>query len=145
MILHYSVTHLLEPGEGPLRGIDPRLKLATVFWLLLLVVTVPAGELPPLRRLLSALILLVVVSRVSWQNLVLRLLPLLPFALLVLFIPFMHGGHVLWQLPLLPGAGIAITAEGVSRALEVGARMGTLGWPWPFYPPRRLLRRCSMR
>lgn len=122
MLLHYSVSHLLESEGGPLAQVDARVKVALSLFLLLLMGLVPAGDLESVRRLASVVLVVVVVARVSLKALILRLLPLLPFAVLVLFIPFLHGGESLWRWGWLE-----ITQPGLLRAQEVGMRMGAMG------------------
>lgn len=122
MIAHYSVSHLLESEEGPLRRLDARIKLSLTLWLLLLIVLVPAGEREPLQRLAGVVAITVIYSRASFQALALRLLPLLPFLAVVLFIPFLHSGTILWQWGVL-----RLSETGLERALEVLLRMGAMG------------------
>lgn len=122
MLLHYSITHLLESEGGPLAQVDARVKLVLALLLLLLMGLVPPGDLESLRRLAGVVLVVVVVARVSLKALILRLLPLLPFGVLVLFIPFLHAGPSLWRWGWLE-----VTEPGVHRALEVGLRMGAMG------------------
>lgn len=122
MILHASLGHLFEPVPGPFLRLDARVKLLLALWILLLVAWVPAGQLTTLGRLGGAVALLAFWARAPLHALLIRMVPLVPFLAMLVFIPFLHPGKPVWALGWL-----SPTDAGLSRALEVLLRMGTMG------------------
>jgi len=85
-------------GEGPLHRRDPRAKLLAVLILVAALVLLPAGNWVAFGLFGLPVALLMILARVPLFKLLRRTLTVLPFVLpAVIFLPFLHGGDVLWH------------------------------------------------
>jgi len=122
--------HCLPEPATSRDGLDPRLKISIAFLLVLSVVAVPEVRWPGAAATSGIILGLCFLSHLSPLRLLKRSLVIIPFVLVIsLFIPFYHGGDVLWRLPL-PGLGIS--RFGLLTLLNVMAKawlsVMALGW-----------------
>ncbi|GAB3692040.1 cobalt ECF transporter T component CbiQ [Saccharopolyspora tripterygii] len=115
---HADALHL--PGDTVLHRLDPQVKIAAAFLLVLCVVATPREVFWAFGGYALLLIALAVLARIPPRWLVTRLLIEVPFVVLALLLPFTAGG------PSTEVAGIALSTEGLLAGFNIMVK-GTLG------------------
>lgn len=119
--MHHEFLDRFAHLQSPVHRLDPRAKILGALAVVLGVVLAPFGEAWPETSLrfggyLLVLLCLVLISRVPLRYLMMRSLIVIPFiGFLVVFVPFMKGGTVLFRLPL----GLEVSREGLMRCAEI--------------------------
>jgi len=123
-------------GDGLLHRRDPRAKLLATLALVMALVLTPVGSWVALGLFALLIAVALVASGVPRIRLLRRTLIVLPFVLpVVVFLPFLHGGEVLWQAQIgswhltLGSTGLvlvgSVAAKATLSALALGLLMAT--------------------
>lgn len=120
-------------GESSLHRRDPRAKLLATLVLVLALVLVPTGNWLAFGLFALMIAVMAVMARVPLQHFWRRVLIVLPFVLpAVVFLPFLHGGDVLWQVQIgswhltVGQAGLVLAGSMVLKALLSALALGLL-------------------
>ena len=129
---HSSIDPYLE-GDGLLHRRDPRAKLLVVLVLVVALALVPVGGWVMYGLFSLVVIIMTAVARVSLIHLLRRVLVVVPFVLpAVLFLPFLHGGEVLWQIKIgywhlaIGHTGLVLAGSIVLKAMLSALTLGLL-------------------
>ncbi len=94
--------------ESALHSLDGRIKLISL--ILIIVYAVFSTQIIVLIALEAYVLLLIYISNISYKQVFMRILLLLPFTIFIIaFQPFIHPGNVIYTMPL----GINVTYEGL--------------------------------
>ncbi|RRO18928.1 cobalt ECF transporter T component CbiQ [Saccharopolyspora rhizosphaerae] len=115
---HADALHL--PGDTALHRLDPQVKIAAAFLLVLCVVATPRELFGAFGCYAALLAVLAGIARVPPRWLATRLLIEVPFVVLALLLPFTAGG------PTTEVAGLGLSTEGLLAGFNIMAK-GTLG------------------
>jgi len=114
--VHEEPLTLAAPPQDLLERIDPRIKIVCLLVWAVCVVSVPAGEVRVIAAYAAVLVLLVAMNLPLWGKFARRFAAAIPLVvLLVLLLPFLKTGQVLWRWGWLQ-----ISSEGLWTAQRVG-------------------------
>jgi cobalt/nickel transport system permease protein len=120
-VTHHSLDPYIE-GASPLHRRDPRAKLLATVALIAAIVLTPAGAWASFGLFLLLVAGLIIVAKVPAVRLLKRSLVALPFVLpAAVFLPFLHGGDILWQAQL-GGWHLMLGRDGLELAGSIVAR-----------------------
>ncbi|MCL2149624.1 MAG: cobalt ECF transporter T component CbiQ [Dehalococcoidia bacterium] len=120
-------------GASLLHCRDPRAKLLAMLVLVVALVLVPVGCWMAFGLFSLLVLALVVVAHIPLARLLRQLLVVLPFVLpAVLFLPFLHGGTILWQVKMggwhltLGDTGLVLAGSILLKAILSAFALGVL-------------------
>ena len=120
--MHHAMLDHFAGRDTPVHRLAPAAKTLSALALILATVLVRRDHLLPFIPVAAALVAYAIIGRVPLWYAVKRLLIIAPFAAaIVLLLPFLEPGRVLWQTHLGPWT-VQVTAPGLARAAHLASK-----------------------